>query len=377
MNGEIRFIKGELKGKGLPEYLSEDNFKKVMEYHCGMKEYEPTPLISLKGLAERLGVKGVLIKDESKRFGLNAFKALGGSYAVSRLVETNALRPENRVFVTATDGNHGRGVAWIAHKYGGKAYVFMPKGTVSARAEAIRNTGDAHVEVLDLNYDECVRHATEFAERNGYFLVQDTGFEGYEDIPNNITLGYTTMAAEAAKQLEEAGFERATHMFLQAGVGSMAGGVLGYFVNDYAKRFGEIPVTAVMEADEAACIYKSIERGAYTVIEEDSNTIMAGLNCQSPNIFTWPVLRDYASWFVSCPDFVTEMGMRQLANPVGNDEAVVSGESGAVGMGLLLSLFTDEYEEHKKAMGIDENSVILMFSTEGNTDPDGYDRICK
>lgn len=371
MDKQIRFLKGKMTAGGLPEYFNEENYRRVLDFHRGMSEYEPTPLVSLAGLAGELGVKGIYIKDESKRFGLNAFKALGGAYAVSRLVEEKKLEPAERVFVTATDGNHGRGVAWIAHKYGGKAYVFMPKGTVAARAEAIRNIGDTTVKVMNTTYDGCVRHAADFADRNGYYLIQDTGFEGYEEIPNNITLGYTTMAAEAAEQLEKSGAGRATHMFLQAGVGSMAGGVLGYF----ADRYGTPPVTAVLEADEAACIYLSAEKGEYRVIEGDPQTIMAGLNCESPNVFTWPVLRDYASWYVSCPDFVTELGMRQLAKPVDDDEPIVSGESGAVGLGLLLALMTDEYREQKEAMGLDENSIILLFSTEGNTDPGNYNLI--
>ncbi len=371
MNNRIRFLKGKMTAGGLPEFFNEENYSRVFDFHLSMSEYEPTPLVSLTGLAAKLGVKGIYVKDESKRFGLNAFKALGGAYAVSRLVEEKKLEPADRVFVTATDGNHGRGVAWIAHRYGGKAYVFMPKGTVTARADAIRNIGDTTVEVMDTTYDGCVRHAADFADRNGYYLIQDTGFEGYEEIPNNITLGYATMAAEAVEQLEKYGAGRATHMFLQAGVGSMAGGVLGYF----ADKYGTPPVTAVLEADEAACIFLSAGQGEYSVIEGDPKTIMAGLNCESPNIFTWPVLRDYASWYVSCPDFVTELGMRQLAKPVGDDKPVVSGESGAVGMGLLLALMTDEYREQKEAMGLDENSVILLFSTEGNTDPEKYNRI--
>ena len=351
-------------GGRLPQQFNEENYKKVQAYHRSLDVYAPTPLVSLDCFAEELGVKAVYLKDESGRFGLNAFKALGASYAVGNLLK-NMDHSKNPVFVTATDGNHGRAVAWAAAQAGCKAVVFMPKGTAQCRVDAIHEVSDAEVTVTELNYDDAVRLAASYAKEHNAYLVQDTGFEGYEDMPWDITLGYTHMAAEAADQL---GGLIPTHVFLQAGVGSMAGGVLGYLTDRYGTGSFK---TAIMEAYDAACIFDSVKQGHPVASGGNPETIMAGLNCGEANIFTFPVLRDFAEFFFKLPDSVTEEGMRRLAK-----EGVVAGECGAVGAGLLINLCKkQEFADMKAQMGLDENSIVLLFSTEGNTDPDSYDRI--
>jgi len=372
MNKRIRLLENKPERKSLPEWFNKGTFEKVGTFHKTLKDYRETPLVALNGLAGRLGVKGVYVKDESNRFGLKAFKGLGASYAISKILAQHRGNT-NPVFVTATDGNHGKAVAWAAAQEGCRAVVFMPKGSKECRVEAIRSIGNTIVEVTEMNYDDTVRHAYNYALKHGYYLVQDTGFEGYEEIPQAITLGYTTMAAESIKQLQLQGIKRPTHVFLQAGVGSMAGGVLGYLA-DY---FGEdLPQTTIMEADDAACIFESVKSGTMIAIGGHPETIMAGLNCGEANVCTYPVLKDFASWFAACPDWVTEQGMCQLAHPEPGDQAIISGESGAVGLGLLMSLCENgEYGEFKEKMGLDENSIILLFSTEGDTDPENYQRI--
>ncbi len=357
------YVNTPVKGR-LPQQFNEKNYQSVQAYHKSLDVYEPTPLVSLDKLALELGVKSVYIKDESKRFGLNAFKGLGASYAVGNILKN--MDPDKApVFVTATDGNHGRAVAWAAMQAGCKSVVFMPKGTAKCRVDAIHEVSDADVTVTDMNYDDAVRFAAAYAREHNAYLVQDTGFEGYEDIPWDITLGYTHMAAEAADVLGEI---VPTHVFLQAGVGSMAGGVLGYLTDRYGSNVFK---TAIMEAYDTACIFDSVKQGKLVASEGDSATIMAGLNCGEANIFTFPVLRDFAEFFFKLPDYVTKEGMRRLAK-----EGVVAGECGAVGTGLLLNLcLKEELAGMKKQMELDENSVILLFSTEGNTDPDSYDRI--
>lgn len=379
-----------------PEFLSREEGEKVRKFHRSLKEYQETPLAALDHLAARLGVGGIYVKDESKRFGLNAFKALGASYAVHRLLSEEAeetaemfcaetvcgagdtVNPafpggKDKVFVTATDGNHGKGVAWSAWQAGGRAFVFMPKGSRQCRVDAIAAIGDTKVTVTDWNYDDTVRHAYRFARENGYYFVQDTGFEGYTRIPDLIAQGYMTMAQEALEQLKAQGAERPTHVFLQAGVGTMAGGVLGYFANVFGE---DLPVTSIIEADESACVLASARAGERVAIGGNPQTVMAGLNCGEVNLCIWPILRDFASFYISCPDWVTELGMKTYAHPEGKDPAVVSGESGAVGLGLIISLCTKpEYEPWRKAMGLDQNSRILLFSTEGNTDPEHYDQV--
>ena len=386
MNQTITVYQGKRPGGTPPSFLGEDAAKKVRAFHRSLEEYCETPLVSLDSMAKRLGVGGIYVKDESKRFGLNAFKALGASYAVHELLSAqygqnaDTVHPafpggKGKVFVTATDGNHGKGVAWSAWKAGGRAFVFMPKGSRTCRVEAIAAIGETKVTVTDWNYDDTVRYAWNFAKENGYYFVQDTGFDGYTQIPDLIAQGYLTMIGEALEQLAEKGVERPTHVFLQAGVGTMAGGVLGYLANRYGEK---LPVTSIIEADESACVLASAKAGERVAIGGNPQTVMAGLNCGEVSICVWPILRDFASFYISCPDWVTELGMRTYAHPEGSDQPVISGESGAVGLGLIMSLCEKpEYEEARKAMGLNEDARILLISTEGNTDPEHYDAVTR
>lgn len=207
-------------------------------------------------LAEKLGIQAILVKDESHRFGLNAFKALGASYAVHRYLEQH---PHTQpVFVTTTDGNHGKGVAWAALQAGCRAEIFMPKGTVASRVQAIEALGNAKVTVTEWGYDDTVRWTRDYAQRNGYVLVQDTVLEDYHEIPQNIVLGYTTMIREVVQQIEEQALAKPTHVFLQAGVGSMAGGVLGWLADTLK---AEMPVASIIEATDSACVFASCPQG--------------------------------------------------------------------------------------------------------------------
>ena len=378
-------------GEG-PGYLSVEEANRARRFHTTIRGYKATPLVSLDSLAKELGVWKIYVKDESHRFGLNAFKGLGATYAIAKLlcerlnVDIDSVSfdyfktPEvyeiikDMVFVTATDGNHGRGVAWAATQLGCKSIVYMPKGSSLRRLENIKKVG-AEASITDVNYDDTVKLARLKAEEIGGFLVQDTGWEGYESIPKWIAQGYTTMAAEAMVQMRLDGIDRPTHVFLQAGVGTFAGGILGYLANVYKER---LPITVIMEPTNAACFYKSAfaNDGNPRSVTGDLETIMAGLACGEPNPVIWPILRDYAKAFLSCPDYVAARGMRVLANPIGNDPKVVSGESGAVGLGLLtLLLEREEMKELKTKLALDENSVILCFSTEGDTDPEHYKKV--
>lgn len=373
--------------------MSTEEVEKVREFHRSFPQYAPTPLCAMDHAAKRLGLKGVFVKDESYRFGLNAFKVLGGSYAMAKEIasavgrkigETDyayltgeRLREEfgQATFFTATDGNHGRGVAWSARVLGQKAVVLMPKGTVKSRFDNIAKE-NARVTIEDANYDECVRRASALAAKaERGFVVQDTAWEGYERIPCSIMQGYGTMADEAAEQLREAGIEHPTHVLIQAGVGSLAGAIAGYYANLYGETG---PKIIVLEADAADCHYQSAlaADGAIRFVTGDLNTMMAGLACGEPNPISFDILKNHAACFVSCPDWVSARGMRLLAAPQEGDPAVVSGESGAIGMGFIDAVMTDPaYAALRKAAGLDENSVVLMFSTEGATDPDNYRRI--
>ena len=324
-------------------------------------------------------MKKILVKDESKRFGLNAFKMLGGAYAIAQLlcekyhldIETLSFEHlkntigEKMTFATTTDGNHGRGVAWAAQQLGQNAVIYMPKGSAQERVDAILNLG-AECIVTDMNYDDTVRLTMQHAQQHGWEVVQDTAWEGYTKIPTWIMQGYATLADEAVEQMREMGVTP-THVLLQAGVGAMAGGVLGYLVDVYSPQNLH---SIIVEPDKADCIYRSGVKGDIVNVGGDMATIMAGLACGEPNILSWDILRNHVSAFVSCPDWVSARGMRMLGVPVKGDPTVISGESGAVGMGLIAALMeTDEYQDLREAIGLDRFSQVLLFSTEGNTDP--------
>lgn len=370
--------------------MSRENVKRARGFHQSFPEYSVTPLARLKALAGKLGVKEVFVKDESYRFGLNAFKVLGGSFAIARYIAKELGMEASKAdykfltseklgrefgqatFFTATDGNHGRGVAWAANRLGQKAVVRMPKGTVRIRYENIRRE-NAEVTIEDLNYDDCVRlAAAQAAATPRGVIVQDTAWDGYEEIPSWIMQGYGTMAMEAAEQLQHEGYRRPTHIFIQAGVGSLAGAVTGFFTNLFPD---DPPKVVVVEADTAACLFQSALAGdgKPRAVGGDMPTIMAGLACGEANTISWDILRNHAAAFTACPDWVSAKGMRTLAAPAGNDPKVVSGESGAVGAGLLLAMCErEEYAKLKQALGIGGDSVVLLFSTEGDTDPENY-----
>ncbi len=324
---------------------------KVGGFHRSFKEYRVTPLVDLKNLAADFGLGMIWVKDESYRFDLNAFKVLGGTYAIGRYLadrlgcDISELSREKLAsaevkakigqitFASTTDGNHGRGVAWTAQQLGQKAVIYMPKGSAQIRVDNILATG-AECQVTDLNYDDTVRLTDAKARENGWVVVQDTAWEGYTEIPTWIMQGYMTLAVEALDQIKEAGEGRPTHLFLQAGVGSFSGAALGYMVAALGENY---PVTTIVEPRKSDCIFQSASAadGLPRNVSGDMNTIMAGLACGEPSTISWGILRDYAAAYVSMHDFYAANGMRILGAPLKGDRPVVSGESGAATMGAL------------------------------------------
>ncbi|EPY2279457.1 PLP-dependent lyase/thiolase [Clostridium sporogenes] len=395
MSKKIKWKNNTMKGetdKASVEFLGEEEIKKARDFHQSFPQFTKTPLINLDNLAKHLGVAGVYVKDESYRFGLNAFKVLGGSFSIgkylakrlgkdiSELSYEKLTSEEARkklgdiTFITATDGNHGRGVAWTATQLNQKSIVYMPKGSSLTRLENIRKEG-AEASITEFNYDDAVRLAASQAKENGWVMVQDTAWEGYEEIPTWIMQGYGTMASEALEQLRELNIEKPTHIFVQAGVGSLAGAVQGYFASVFKD---ECPITVIVEADEADCLYRSVVAGdgKTRAVTGDMPTIMAGLACGEANTIGWEVLKSYSSTFVSCPDWVSANGMRMLGNPIKEDKKIISGESGSVTSGLLNAIMTnDDMKELREQLKLDQNSRVLLFSTEGDTDPDKYRKI--
>ena len=375
--------------KNLP-IMDVKEVEKARVFHKSFPQYSETPLANLKEMAKFLGLEKVCIKDESDRFGLNAFKVLGGSYAIARHIADELGRDITTVdykyltsddlkkdlgnivtFFSATDGNHGRGVAWAANKLGQKCVIYMPKGSTQYRLNAIK-AENAEATIEEYNYDDCVRKAAaESAKRPHSVVIQDTAWEGYEKIPSWIMQGYGTMALESSEQFGE----RPTHIFIQAGVGSLAGGIVGFFTNKYKDN---PPIMVVVETSVADCLYKSAVKntGETVIVGGEMDSIMAGLCCGEPNITSWDILRNHVSCFVSADDNVTRLGMRMLSAPIKGDPQVVSGESGAVPFGVLVSIMKDpKYSDLKIKLKLDANSKVLLFSTEGNTDPERYENI--
>ncbi len=367
------------------DFMSLENAKKVQAFHASFPVYQETPLACLPETAKALGVENFYVKDESYRFGLNAFKVLGGSYAIGnylaqklgksisempyeRLVSEEVKRELGDItFVTATDGNHGRGVAWTANRLGQKAVVYMPKGSAQERLKNIQAEG-AEASITEMNYDEAVRLANKQAEEKGWVMVQDTAWEGYEDIPEWIMQGYGTMGYEAYTQLPE----KPTHIFLQAGVGSMAGAVTGFFAGVYGE---DRPVITIVEPNKADCIFRTAKEGDGKLhfVTGDMDTIMAGLACGEPCSIGWNVLKDYADNFISCPDYMAAQGMRILGNPIAGDNRVTAGESGAAAFGCVTEILRNpRYAKIKEKLGLNETSRVLFFNTEGDTDKENY-----
>lgn len=388
---DLRYIANRLPKTDDP-YLplfSKDEISRVRSFHRSFPQYAVTPLADLRHMAEYLGVARVAVKDESWRFGLNSFKVLGGSYAIGRflaremgmdisdltydtLVSDEFLEKlGSATFIAATDGNHGRGVAWTARELRQRCIVLMPKGTTQSRFDNIASLG-AEVSIEDGNYDDCVRMAVEMAPSFEHgVIVQDTSWPGYTDIPTWIMQGYGVMADEAAEQFAE----KPTHIFVQAGVGAMAGAVTGYFAALYPD---DPPRVVVVEPDTADCMFRGAERGdgVSVTVTGDMPSIMAGLSCGEPCELGWDLFKNHATGFVSGADSFTVRGMRMLAGNFKDDPHVVSGESGAAGFGAFASIMLEEgLAPVREELGLGPDSKVLCFSTEGDTDPVRYKQI--
>lgn len=367
------------------ELFSREQVERVYRFHRSMgSKYNETPLASLDTFAERLGLRKFFVKDESRRGTLKAFKLLGGAYAVANSicaklgvpiddVDFDYLKSKevkrklgDLVFAAASDGNHGKSVAWAANEFNQKSIVYMPKGTVKDRIDAIEALGGTVV-ISDYSYDWCVREVNRLSKEKGWDVVLDTASEGDAQAATWVMQGYSTMAREAIAQL---GDTVPTHVFLQAGVGSMAAAVTGVIVNRYKQN---CPRIYILEPHKAACYYESgfAADGKAHSVEGDMDSIMAGLSCGVPNPISWEIIRNFADGFFSCDDALSANGMRILGNPLGSDERVISGESGAVATGFIDYLMRHE-PGLAQSIGLGGASAVLAFSTEGDTDAKGY-----
>ncbi|MBM4236563.1 MAG: diaminopropionate ammonia-lyase [Firmicutes bacterium] len=374
------------------EIFSIDKALQAASFLKSFPQYSPTPLVNLSGLAKELGVKGLFVKDESKRFGLNAFKVLGSAYALGCFLAEklglkiegltlDLLREESKkqnlpkiIFTTATDGNHGRGLAWAARYLSHDAIIYMPAGSAHSRIANIEATG-AKVIVTEFNYDRTVELARTEAIRQGRQLVQDTISDGNEQIPRWIMQGYTVIAAEALEQLQAHNSQNPTHLLLQCGVGSFPAAMIASFTSAVNE---EKLLSAIVEPNRADPFFRSAlaADGTAKTVDGALDTIMAGLACGVPNPLAWEIARDYCAAFFSCPDYVAAYGMRLLGSPLQGDQQIISGESGALTAGLLALLMQKETQRKAAAnLGLGKDSIVLLVSTEGDTDPLMYRRV--
>ncbi len=343
----------------------------VEAFHRTLPGFAETPLVEFPGLASELELGEVWVKDESKRCGLNAFKVLGASYAIHRFMRQRA-GDGPLTFCTATDGNHGRAVAWSARRLGQKTVVFVPANTVASRIQAIRNEG-AEVVVVEGTYDDAVKRAAAEAKAHKWQVISDTGYPGNMEIPAWIMEGYTTLFEEASRQLAAAGRRPPSAVLLQAGVGALAcAGTLFYW------RRGRRPTLISVEPIDADCLRESIASDSGDIREATGNqsSIMAGLNCGTPSLLAWPLIRVGMHGFLAIDDDYAREAMRRLASGRGGDPRVVAGESGAAGLGGLLALCQERsLADARFQLGLDGAARVLLINTEGATDPVSYERI--
>ena len=325
--------------------------------------YAPTPLLDLPGLARRLGVATVRWKDEGGRFGLGSFKALGGAYAVQRLVRQFG---GDITFAAATDGNHGRSVAWGAKQVGAKAVIYLHAGVSPGREAALRALGAEIVRVSG-NYDDSVRQCARDAAERGWQVVSDTAWEGYREVPTAVMAGYSLIAAEAVRQI---GAERPTHVLVQGGVGGVAAAICAELRDAWG---ADAPRFVVVEPALAACLLESARHGGRTEIPIAEETVMAGLSCGDPSPLAWEILDTGADDFAAVDDDWVPPAMRLLADGEAGDPPVVAGESGVAGLALLLA--ARERPGAWAALGLDAGSRVLLIGTEGATDPEIYRQI--
>lgn len=370
----------------LKDVLSVESSRPAREEITAWQDYRETPLVSLPGLADTLGLGSIHYKDEGNRFGLGSFKALGGAYEVmSVLVEQVSARLGQPVsaadirqgrykdlaaevtVATATDGNHGRSVAWGAQRFGCQCRIYIHAEVSEGRKAAMEAFGATVVRISG-NYDESVQQAADDAVANGWFVVSDTSYEGYTELPKQVMAGYSVMAEECLAQMPNGAAP--THIFVQGGVGGLAAAMCGYF---WDRLGAERPRFVVVEPDLADCLLQSAINGRPTLVEIEEETVMAGLSCGEVSMLGWQVLSKGTDDFLSIPDALVAPAMRLLARSPYGDPPVVAGESAVAGLAALIALKADDGTAID--LGLDASSRVLLMGTEGATDPEIYQEI--
>ena len=358
--------------------LSAANFAEAGAEITQWEGYAPTPLVSLAALAVRVGVGEIHYKDEGPRFDLGSFKALGGAYAAERVLQreiagrtghdvtladirTGKCRAEcaDITLVSATDGNHGRSLAWGCQRFGAPCRIYIHAEVSEGRAQAMRDLG-AEVISVDGDYDASLAQTKKAAEEHGWFIVSDTSWPGYSQPPRDVMSGYGVMTREICDELDQA----PTHVFLQGGVGGLAAGVVAGFRQHWGD---DAPRAIIVEPELAPCLFESAKTGAMTRVAVAEETLMAGLSCGEPSELAWQILAEEATDFLTIPESLVAPVVRLLARPEEGDPAIEAGESGIAGLAALIAARQDEALSAK--LGLDTESRVLLIGSEGVTDP--------
>jgi len=382
-------------GNAASTVIEPQDFDRAIKEISQWQDYEPTPLYSLSALAAEIGVEDVLYKHEGPRFGLASFKALGGAYAalrvLQRLVSESLAEDVTRrgsaevtlseirdgsyvaecsrhTLVSATDGNHGRSLAWGCQRFGSACRIYIHAEVSEGRADIMRGFG-AEVIRVDGDYDESVRQTKAEADDNGWHVVSDTSWPGYTQPPLDVMAGYGVMVKEITEQLDRA----PTHVFLQGGVGGLAAGVAAALRQSWQEK---APRVIVVEPELAACLYESAKADESTTVVIEQETLMAGLSCGEPSPLAWQILREEAHDYLTIPESLVAPTVRLLANPEGNDPVIEAGESAIAGLAALISICTDCADSDiAKRLELDADSRVLLIGSEGITDPEIFEAI--
>jgi diaminopropionate ammonia-lyase len=361
----------------------------VLAFHRSLPGYFPTPLHDLSGLAAKLGLKEIFVKDEGHRFGVKAFKPLGASYSVFRFLKQqwalrfgselqvkDFLHPETMkklgsyTFCAATDGNHGRAVAWTARKLNQQAVIYMPANTVASRIQNIKSEG-AEVRLIDGTFDDCVKVCDRDARENNWQVIADTAYEGYMELPNYIMAGYSTIFYEMEGLINHAQSTDVDIVLVQAGVGGLAAAACWYYKAKYGDK---APKLVCVEPVLADSFMESAKHGEPRDSKQNYQSIMAGLNC-GVSLVAFPVVKDAIDVFITVSDYYARRAMRSYFFS-GSDPRIISGESGASGLaGLLALIHDDKLEGARKELKLGKDSRVLLINTEADTDPENYRQI--
>ena len=324
------------------------------------KDYKPTPLVNLIKLSNKLKLNNIFYKDESKRFHLKSFKALGGAYAVEKTTQGN----KNIIVATATAGNHGRSVAWGAQRLGLKCKIFISEYVSEARANSMRKL-DAEVIRVNGNYEKSLERCISESNKNGWEIVQDVAWENYEYVPKLTMSGYSVMIKEISNQTDQ----YITHVFLQAGVGGMASGAIA----GIAKYFKRIPKIIIVEPENADCVLKSVENGSLQKVDIKKESIMGGMSCGEVSLVPWKILKESVNSCTSVTDENVDLTVAMLKNKILSDVEIVGGECSTPGIISLVACANDN--EIRKNLELEESSNILIIGCEGDADEDLYNKL--